>query len=186
MARPPRTTPGGFVYHVCNRGARKGPLFTSDEEYTAFEGLLAEGRQRRPMRITAYCLMGNHWHLLLWPVGDRDLSCFLHWVETKHANWYRRQTDTVGEGAVYQSRFNARPITSLVDYLCVCRYVERNPLEAHLVERAEQWRWSSAAQRASAEAALPMDDGPIPLPTTWLEIVNQPMDLAAEEFVAQL
>jgi putative transposase len=186
MARPRRTAPGGFIYHVCNRGSRKGPLFTSPEEYTAFEEVLACGRELKPMRITAYCLMGNHWHLLLWPKGDRDLSRFLHWVQTKHASQYRRATATIGEGAVYQSRFTSVPVTNLIDYLRVRRYVERNPLKAQLVERAEDWRWSSAAQRAAADTKLPMDDGPVALPASWLQIVNQELDLSAEELIVAL
>ena len=135
--------------------------------------MLAYGRELKPMRITAYCLMPNHWHLLLWPQGDRDLPRFLHWLETKHASRYRRQTETTGEGAVYQSRYTAVPVTDLLDYLRVCRYIERNPVAAHLVERAEDWRWSSAPQRAGARTDLPMDDGPMPLPSNWLDLVNQ-------------
>lgn len=177
MARPHRTTPGGFVYHVCNRGSRKGPLFTSPEEYTAFEEMLAYGRELKPMRITAYCLMPNHWHLLLWPEADQDLSRFAHWLETTHASRYRFRTQTKGQGAVYQSRFTSVPVPSLLDYLRVCRYIERNPVEAQLVVRAEEWRWSSAPQRAGQDTDMPVDDGPMPLPSNWLEIVNQEIDL---------
>ena len=174
------------MYHVYNRGSRKGTLFSASEEYTAFEKMLARGRELKGMRVTAYCLMGNHWHLLLWPERDGDLSKFCHWLETTHANRFRRQTDSIGEGAVYQSRFNSVPVTDLVHYLRACRYVERNPVEAKLVERAEKWRWSSAAQRGGAQPELPMDDGPVPLPTSWLAIVNQQLDLAPEELLLAL
>jgi putative transposase len=133
------------------------------------------------MRIIAYCLMPNHWHLLLWPEGDRDLSRFLHWLETTHASHHRRQTHTIGQGAVYQSRFTAIPVTDVLHFLTVCRYVERNPLAADLVARAEEWRWSSAAQRAGADTDLPMDDGPMPLPVGWLALVNQGLDLLTSD-----
>jgi putative transposase len=67
-------------------------------------------------------------------------------------------------------------VTDVLHFLTVCRYVERNPLAADLVARAEEWRWSSAAQRAGADTDLPMDDGPMPLPVGWLALVNQGLD----------
>jgi putative transposase len=178
MARHRRVTYGGVLYHVCNRGSRKGAIFTAPEEYSAFERVLAYGRERRNMRIVSYCLMVNHWHLLLWPECDGDLSRFLHWVTGTHANRWRRDTSTQGQGAVYQSRFRACGIVDLVHFLRVCRYIERNPVEAKMVRRAEEWPWSSAAQRAGANCELPMDDGPMPLPRDWLSIVNHERDLA--------
>ena len=168
---------------MCNRGSRKGPLFTSPEEYTAFERLLGRARRTCEMRIVAYCLMVNHWHLCLWPKGDGDLSRFLHGVSGTHASRYRRETDTQGEGAVYQSRFRAVEVLGLVAFLRVCRYIERNPVEANLVQRAEAWRWSSAAQRAGGRAELPMDNGPMPLPPDWLAIVNCERAIAETDLI---
>lgn len=130
------------------------------------------------MRIISYCLMPNHWHLLLWPADDGELSRFVHWVTGTHASRWRRQTETKGEGAVYQSRFRAIPIDDALHFLRVCRYIERNPVTAKVVQRAEDWPWSSARQRAGREAALPMDDTPTPLPENWLEIVNNDYDFA--------
>jgi putative transposase len=183
VARPRRTTFGGVVYHACNRGSRKGPLFTSADEYTAFERLLARARARWEMRIVAYCLMVNHWHLLLWPKRDGDLSRFLHQVSGTHGSRWRRETKTRGEGAVYQSRFRAFEVLDLVHFLRVCRYIERNPVEAGLVQRAEVWGWSSAAQRGGAEARLAMDEGPIPLPSDWLAIVNCEREMRETDFI---
>jgi putative transposase len=186
MARHRRITFGGTIYHVCNRGSRKGPLFNAPEEYAAFERLLASARELRAMRIVAYCLMVNHWHLLLWPLRDGDLSQFLHWVTGTHASRWRRQTKTQGQGAVYQSRFCAVGVLDLLHFLRVCRYIERNPVEASLVRRAEDWSWSSAAQRAGLATELPMDDGPLPLPNDWLAIVNQERDLGESELIVAL
>jgi putative transposase len=176
MARHRRVTFAGVLYHVCNRGSRKGPLFNSPEEYTAFEEILAHGRERRPMRIVAYCLMLNHWHLLLWPEQEGDLSRFLHWVTGTHASRFRRETRTLGHGAVYQSRFRAVGVQDLLHFMRVCRYIERNPVAANLVPRAEDWMWSSAAQRGGAEPGLLMDAGPMPLPSDWLALVNDQRD----------
>jgi putative transposase len=174
---------GGVLYHACNRGSRKGALFTSPEEYTAFESLMAYGRELKGMRIIAYCLMVNHWHLLLWPEHDGDVSRFLHWLTGTHASRYRRQTKTVCQGAVYQSRFRAVGVQDPLHYLRVCRYIERNPVEAKLVTRAEDWLWSSARQRGMIETEFPMDEGPLPLPSDWLAIVNAERDLAASDLM---
>jgi putative transposase len=127
--------------------------------------------------------MVNHWHLLLWPKRDGDLSRFLHLVSGTHGGRWRRETMTQGEGAVYQSRFRAVEVLDLVHFLRVCRYIERNPVEANLVQRAEAWRWSSAAQRAGAETRLPMDDGPIPLPPDWLAIVNYEREMGETDLI---
>ena len=183
MARHRRITFGGVLYHAFNRGSRKGPLFTTSEEYTAFEDLLAYSRERIPMRIVAYCLMKNHWHLLLWPYEDGDISRFLHWLSGTHASRYRRRTSTVSEGAVYQSRFRVVGVADSLHFLRVCRYVERNPVEARLVQRAEDWHWSSARQRSQVDGEFPMDDGPMPLPSDWLAIVNSERDLATSDLV---
>ena len=129
-------------------------------------------RNLHPVRILAYCLMFNHWHFLLWPMEDDALSRFMHWVTGRHALLRRRNTQTVGEGAVYQSRFWAIPMLDHWHHLAAWRYVERNPVEAGLVMRAEEWRWSSACQANRANDVLSLDLGPLPRSSDWLEIVN--------------
>ena len=183
MARHRRITFGGVLYHTCNRGSRKGPLFANSEEYAAFEDLLGYARELITMRIVAYCLMVNHWHLLLWPHEDGDVSRFLHWLTGTHASRYRRQTKTVCEGAVYQSRFRAVGVGDSLHFLRVCRYIERNPVEAQLVARAEDWQWSSARRRSCIDVGFPMDEGPMPLPADWLAIVNAERDLVPGDVV---
>ena len=116
--------------------------------------------------------MPNHWHLLLWPEHDGDLSPFLQWITAMHAQRFRRATNTVGQGAVYQSRFEAVGVTDLIHLLNVWRYVERNPVKASLVERAEEWKWSSAAP-ISGPDALMLDAAPIARPSEWLTIINR-------------
>ena len=80
MGRPIRQAHGGVVYHVLNRANDRGLLFSKSEDYEAFERLLKEAPQRFDMRLLAYCLMPNHWHLVLWPRRDGDLSTFMAWV----------------------------------------------------------------------------------------------------------
>jgi putative transposase len=171
MARRLREVPAGFVYHVGNRGSRKGPLFTSPSTYAAFERLVASMRDRHAVRIIAYCLMFNHWHFLVWPLADNVLSSFMKSITEAHASEWRRETKTVGQGAVYQARFWASPMLDPLHLLAAWRYIERNPVEAGLVARAEDWPWSSAS-RDRPNRVLTVDLGPVPRPANWLEIVN--------------
>ena len=173
MPRRRRSTPAGFVYHVLNRAAGRLVLFESSSDYRAFKRLLAEASQRMSMRIIAYCLMRNHWHLLLWPQEDHAVSSFMHWVTTTHARRWALAHDAVGRGAVYQSRFKAIPVQSGEHLLTVWRYIERNPLRANLVKRAEDWEWSSLSPRR--ETCSPtLSAPPLSRPPNWFELVNTP------------
>lgn len=80
MGRPLRTAVGNMVYHALNRANGRVTIFRTDQDYAAFEKILREARHRFPMRILAYCLMPNHWHLVLYPRGDDDLPQFMRWV----------------------------------------------------------------------------------------------------------
>ena len=150
MPRTRRLTQANYVYHVLNRGAKKGLLFEDPSDYADFEELLGEARERVPMRILAYCLMPNHWHLLLWPLTDGDLTRFVKWLSTTHACRWAHDHDCVGEGAVYQSRFKSIPIERGPHLVWAWRYVERNALRADLVSKAEDWPWCSLRKRMSA------------------------------------
>ena len=173
MPRKRRITTAHHVYHVVNRGAKKARLFEHSSDYHAFEQLLSIARTRFQMRILAYCLMPNHWHLLLWPRGDRDLSSFGHWLGTTHATRWNRENSTISCGAVYQSRFKSIPIENGPHLFWAWRYVERNALRAQLVDRAEEWRWSSLWIRCNQIDGF-LDEGPIQLPDDWIETVNVP------------
>ncbi|MEO6112095.1 MAG: transposase, partial [Nitrospiraceae bacterium] len=84
MGRPLRAAPGGLVYHVLNRANGRQALFDDDGDYAAFERVLSEAQKRIAMRLLAYCVMPNHWHLVLWPHRDGDLSRFISWLTLTH------------------------------------------------------------------------------------------------------
>src|SRR4051812_20937884 len=109
MPRQSRLIEPHVAYHVLNRAAKKAPLFETDGDYLAFEQLLGEARSHHPMRIFAYCLMPNHWHLLLWPEPQHDLARFVKWLTATHAMRWNRTHENVGGGAVYQARFKSIP-----------------------------------------------------------------------------
>ena len=183
MGRPLRAADGGYVYHVLNRANGRHTLFEKDADYEAFERVLAEARHRVPVRLLAYCVMPNHWHLVLWPKADGDLSRFLGWLTLTHTQRWHAHRHTAGTGHLYQGRFKSFPIQEDDHLLTVCRYVERNALRPGLVRRAEDWRWGSLwrRERGSADERAILSEWPVARPRRWLEIVNTPQTQAEEE-----
>lgn len=163
---------GGYAYHVLNRAVGRATLFHKDGDYTAFETVLREAKVWQPMRVLAYCLMPNHWHLVLWPRHDGELSEFLRWLTVTHTQRYHAHYHSGGTGPLYQGRFKSFPIEEDEHLLTVLRYVERNPLRAGLVRRAEAWRWSSLWQRLHGQGATWLEEGPVPRPAGWLGCVS--------------
>ncbi len=107
MPRRLRCNSGGYVYHALNRAVGRATLFHKDGDYAAFEKALREAKAWQPMRLLAYCLMPNHWHLVLWPEGDGNLSEFLRWLTVTHTQRYHAHYHTAGTGPVYQGRFKS-------------------------------------------------------------------------------
>jgi len=174
MPRTGRAARGGYCYHVLNRGNGRSEVFHKDGDYAAFIKLLRQARERLPMRILGYCLMPNHFHMLLWPHKDGDLGRWMQWLMTSHVRRYHQHY--ASSGHVWQGRFKAFPIEKDDHLLTVLRYVERNPLRAELVSRVQDWRWSSVAEHLgeSGESGI-VTAGPVPLPADWIEHVNQPL-----------
>jgi len=170
MPRSARASAGGYSYHVINRGNARSEVFHKEEDYGAFLRIMAEAGIGVPMRVVAYCLMPNHFHIVLWPSADGDLSRWMHWLLTTHVRRYLRHYRHSGH--IWQGRFKAFPIQQDEHLLTVVRYVERNPLRARLVEKAQEWRWSSL--RSDLEGPV-LDPGPVPRGADWLAFVNTPM-----------
>jgi putative transposase len=170
MPRTARASQGGYVYHVINRGNGRNAVFHKTEDYAAFVRLMHEGIERLPMRLTGYCLMPNHFHLLLWPHEAGDLSRWMQWLLTAHVRRYHRHYK--GSGHIWQGRFKAFPIQEDEHYLTVLRYVERNPLRANLVQRAQDWPWSSLSNSRAARPEALLTDGPLSKGAGWTNHVN--------------
>jgi len=176
MPRAKRITLGGYVYHVLNRANGRLRIFRKYDDFLAFEQILAEGIERFEMRVCGWCIMSNHWHLLLWPREDNDLSDFMRWVTLTHTQRYHVSHDTVGIGHLYQGRFKSFPVQDDAHYLTVVRYVEANPLRAGVVKRVTDWPWSSFNVRQGAEALFELSEGPVELPKNWESLVNEVID----------
>ena len=143
MPRSPRVDEAGGLYHACNRGNPHATIFHKEEDYFAFERILSEALEIHKVELYSYLLMPNHYHIVLLPMVDGEMSRFMGWVGGTHTMRYHAHYHTSGMGHVYQQRYKSFPIQDDDKFFIVCRYVERNTLRAGLVGKAENWRWSS-------------------------------------------
>ena len=118
--------------------------------------------------------MPNHWHFVLWPREDGELTRFMRRLTHTHTQRWHAHRHTAGTGHLYQGRFKSFPVEQDDHLLTVIRYVERNALRADLVQHAEEWRWSSLWRRTcgNERSAAILHSWPIPMPHDWVERVN--------------
>ena len=192
MGRPLRVQNGGLVYHAMNRSCGRFRLFKKPGDYLAFLRVMAEAQPRTEMRILGFCVMPNHWHMLLWPRRDGDLVEFMRWLSVTHSKRYRAAHNSVGLGHLYGGRYKSFPVEQdqptadmrsrgvvqrASSVQAVLRYIERNPLKAQLVDRAEDWPYGSLFMRNQSEPAIEICPLDMPLPDNWTDMVNQPISL---------
>ena len=184
MPRTARVAPGGMVFHMLNRGVARMQVFEKAGGYQAFERVLKETLHETPTRICDYCLMPNHWHLLLWPEHDGDLARFMQRLTITHVRRWQENRHYVGLGHVYQGRYKSFPVEKDEHFLAVARYVERIALRANLVLRAEEWRWSPSignrphGERSSAGAKRGQERK-LPEPARLYRPANPPVSTVA-------
>lgn len=165
-----------------NRGNGRRRVFHKDGDYEAFLDAIARASEEIPLPVLGYCLMPNHFHLVVMPAADGDLSRWMHRVLNTHVRRYHTFHGTSGH--IWQGRFKAFPIEEDEHLLTVLRYVERNPVRADLAPRAEQWAWSSAkCWTANAERPAFVEVGPVKRPRNWLDFVNKALTPAELEAV---
>jgi len=174
MPRTERIDIGGEIYHVINRANGRHTIFRDKEAYQLLETLLADAKEMTDMRILAYTIMPNHWHLLLAPKNDGDLALFMHWLTTTHTRRYHVATKTVGGGSLYQGRYRSFLVDSDRYLLTLIKYIERNPVRAKLVRACENWQWGSAWRRMSGDKKQKklIDPSPEPLPHGYRHWIN--------------
>jgi putative transposase len=174
-----------MVFHVLNRGVGRMRLFQKDGDFEAFERSIERTLETCPMRILAYSLLGNHWHFLLWPQRDGELAAFMQKLTITHVRNWQEHRRRVGYGHLYQGRYKSFPVEVDDHFYQVARYVERNPLRANLVRRAEDWQWGSLWRRVHGDR----DDRrwlgkwPLARPRNWVDLVNQPQTDAELEAI---
>lgn len=179
MPRPPRLTESGVVYHLLNRRVMRLAIFKKEQDYDAFERILAASLERPDApSLLAYCLMPNHWHLVVQAGRRTDLSTWMQWLTVTHTHRWHAHYHSIGQGPLYQGRFKSFPVQEDVHFLTVCRYVEANAQRAGLARRAEKWRWGSLWCRQNRKATLHewLSPWPVDRPRSWLDEVNRTLD----------
>jgi len=161
-----------MVYHVLNRGNGRTFLFRKEADFQAFREILAEAVARYPVDLLAYCLMGNHWHLVLRPGTAKSLGQFMGWLGVTHVRRHHEHHHTRGGGHLYQGRFKSFPVQTDEHFLVVCRYVEANALRAGIVRRARDWRWCSMWDRRNRGEGPGLTEWPVERPANWAALVE--------------
>jgi putative transposase len=141
MGRLPRTIDDGLVYHALNRGNNRTDVFGDGADRLAFLEALAKTRERYPFRLFGYCLMTNHFHLLVRPEAGQSISRILQSLTVAHTWRYHKRHHSSGH--VWQGRFKSPVIQDDAHLLVVLRYIEANPLRTRMVEDPADYRWSS-------------------------------------------
>jgi len=142
MTRPVRFVAPHYAHHVRQRGVRKDPVFHEDSDYLVYIRALKEACSEHFVKICAYCLMTNHVHLIAIPTVEDGISKALHDAHTDYSMYFNRKYGLVGH--VWQGRPNISVMDENYMWNAI-RYVERNPVRAGMVKRAEDYLWSSAA-----------------------------------------
>lgn len=171
------------ITFVINRANARVQIFDTPEDYGLFEDALYEAKKKVDVRIYAYCIMPNHWHFVLQPKNDGDLSSFVKWLTLTHTKRWHSVHDSVGSGHLYQGRYKSFPVQSDEYFLTVCQYVEQNPLRAMLVSRAQDWKWGSLWRREYGSAAHKylLDEWQTERPPDYLSWVNERQSSAGIE-----
>ena len=171
MPRIPRGYTKNIIYHVLNRGNNKQVTFQNSSDYTRFVSLLRETTEKFAIRYFAYCIMPNHFHLIMKSTCEDHLSKCMHWLLTAHVRRHHKTYNTSGH--VWQGRFKSFLIQENNHLLTVIRYIERNPVRAELVKHAIDWDWSSLKERKTGNNII--SNPSISIPDKWEDFVDIPL-----------
>ena len=181
MPRIARALVDNCCYHLINRGNGRQQIFHKDNDYSAFINVLLQARGKYGVKLLAWCLMPNHFHLLVQPTEADQLNKWMQWLMTTHVRRYHKHYGTSGH--VWQGRYKSFIVQTDEHLLTVARYIEANPVRAALAPTAGHWPWSSFQGRNAATEELRPDPLPIPLPEDWSAFVDTPLTDAEIEKV---
>ena len=154
-------------------GEGQAEVFHKAEDFAAFVALIGEAKERYPVKVLAYCLMSNHFHLLVKPTKGQDLSKLMQWLMTSHVHRYHRYHGTSGH--VWQGRFKSFIVQQDDHLLMAMRYVEGNPVRAGMVTSAREWPWSSHRENLDEAERSVIDKGQVTLPADGSAYVDAPL-----------
>lgn len=174
MPRQKRSDEAEVIYHAHNRGNDRKEIFKKPDDYEAFIRILDEGLRKYSVKLFAFTLMPNHWHLVLMPSKDGEMGRLLRWVSATHTLRYHAHYHRQGYGHLYQSRFKSFPVQDDEHFYVVCRYVERNPLRALMVESAQDWKFGSLHRWNQSIEPNPqiLSAWPVRRLPNWIDRVN--------------
>lgn len=142
MPRKPRELVDGGIYHVFNRGNDRMDLFGDENDFQCFLDLLLIQKRKTESDLFHYCLMTNHFHLLVKVKRGNDLPLFMHGLQLAYTRYFKKKYQFLGH--LFQQRFKSSRIEEESYFLQCGRYIERNPLKAHLVKECADYKYSSA------------------------------------------
>jgi len=174
MPRISRGLVDNFIYHVINRGNGGQKIFHKKGDYQSFLNLIRESKENFEIEIFAFCIMPNHFHMVLRPDRGEELSKCMQWIMTAHVRRYHKHYGTSGH--IWQGRYKSFLIQEDRHLLTVMRYVESNPLRAGLVKTAKDWLWSSHLESIGENPMELIDEAPIELPKDWDKFVDESID----------
>lgn len=182
MPRVNRGLVENLVYHVLNRGNGKQKVFHRKYDYEAFTELMKKAKEMYSIKVYAYCLMPNHFHMVVMPLKSKELSNFMQWLMTSHVRRHHKRYDSSGH--IWQGRFKSFIVSNDNYLLTLLRYVETNPVRSNLTKSAKDWNWSSYRTRTSGRGLkILIDAPPLELPKDWDKFVDQPL---SEQDIANL
>jgi putative transposase len=175
------------VYHIWNRAAGRLRLFKKEEDYLAFERVLLLAHARHPLCLLDWCLMPNHWHFVVFPGEDREVTDFFRWLTHTHAMRAITHRRVMGMGPLYQGRFKSLPVQCDEHLLTLLRYVQRNPVRADLARSAADWRWGGEGVRRNGPKELRriLSPWPVDRPSHWSRWVNEPPDAKSVKMIRE-
>jgi putative transposase len=175
LPRPPRIQVEGGIYHLGTRGVRKTAIYLDDFDRRRFLALFQTTLLRYRWELHSYCLMGNHFHLLV-TTPEPNLSVGMQYLNGCYAQWFNWRHGL--EGHFVERRFYSRLVESEEYLLTLARYIVLNPVRAGLCSSAGDWRWSSYRATVSALSEPPR-------PSTWLlGQFGRDLERARERFAA--
>ncbi len=173
MPRIARRLVDGSICHVFNRGNGQQIVFRKSDDYKAFLRVMKKAKKRYAVKVYSYCLMPDHFHLVLSPVKAEELSRWMQWVMTSHVRRYHHYYGTSGH--IWQGRFKSSIVEQDGHLVTLMRYVEANPVRAGIVGSAKDWAWSSHRETLGQKSRKVIDGIPIELPGNWERVVDHPL-----------
>jgi putative transposase len=170
MPRIARGLADNQIYHIINRGNRREAVFHDNYDYEKFLKLIIESKEKYAIKIYAYCLMPNHFHLVIYTKYADSLSQAMHWISSSYVRYYNKRYNISGH--LWQGRYKSFIVQEDSYLLVLLKYVEANPKRARIVKDCIDYKYSSANNRIKNNENLITDEVPILLPDDWYAYIN--------------